>query len=125
MGAYEKISAQQGQKGTSKWMIGEQLKDILRREPDLAHLVEEDLETLSLDGCAEAMRRKADELHKETGGRCVCIPPDVAEAVIRKYFGLPEAGAPAPVPAAIPQQTQEPAANPQQGGSFIDLDAFF
>lgn len=120
MGAYEKISAQQGQKGTSKWMIGEQLKDILRREPDLAPLIEEDLETLSLDGCADAMRRKADELHKELGGRCVCIPPDVAEAVIRKYFGLPDAGEdvqaaePAPAPA-----TSDPVE------AFLELEAFF
>ena len=121
MGAFEKISAQQGQKGTSKWMIGDQLKDILRREPELAYLVEEDLETLSLDGCAEAMRRKADELRKElVSGRCVCIPPDVAEGVIRKYFGLPDAGEdvkaaePAPAPA-----TSDPVA------AFLDLEAFF
>lgn len=120
MGVFEKITATRGQKGTQKWMIGEQLMEILRREPDLIPLVEEDLETLNLDGCEKAMKAKADEMHKTVKGNCVCITPDVAESVIRKYFGLPEAGEdvqaaePAPAPA-----TSDPVE------AFLELEAFF
>lgn len=87
------INAQQ--KGTSQcsdiWMVGEQLKEICGKEPESAQRVAEDLEggALTLKGCAGKIREKADEEHKKSRGNCVCIPPQVAEGIIRKYFGLP------------------------------------
>lgn len=84
---------QQGKENTPEWMIGQQLKDICRREPESAKLVEQDLMgALTLEGCAKKLKAKADELHKAQKGNCVCITPDVAEAVIREYFGLPAQG---------------------------------
>lgn len=42
----DKITAQQSQykKGSAPWCVGEQLKDILRVQPDAAELVAQDLE---------------------------------------------------------------------------------
>lgn len=51
--ALEKIAAQQPNERTPVWMVGEQLKDILRREPHLAELVAQDLDVkeMSLAEC--------------------------------------------------------------------------
>ena len=46
--AMAKIEKQQPKERTAVWMVGEQLKDILRREPHLAELVEQDLEQEAL-----------------------------------------------------------------------------
>ncbi len=80
---------QKGKENTPAWMIGEQLKEICRKEPESARLVEQDLMgALTLAGCANKLKAKADELHRAQKGDCVCIPPQVAEGVIREYFGL-------------------------------------
>lgn len=49
----DKITAQQNQhkKGSAPWCVGEQLKDILRAQPEAAELVAQDLEQKSLDQC--------------------------------------------------------------------------
>lgn len=84
---------QKGQENTPAWMIGEQLKEICQREPESARLVEQNLiGALTLAGCADKLKAKADELHKAQKGNCVCITPEVAEAVIREYFGLASRG---------------------------------
>lgn len=76
------------------WMVGEQLKEICENEPECAKLVVQDLEggALTLKACAGKIKEKADEEHKKSHGTCVCIPPRVAEGIIREYFGLPEKG---------------------------------
>lgn len=97
------IEAQQkGKENTPEWMIGQQLREICEKEPECARLVVEDLEgsALSLAGCADKLKAKVDELHKTQKGSCVCIPPQVAEGVIREYFGLPERDQSAPEKAA-------------------------
>ena len=90
MNVFEKIEAQQkGKENTAPWMVGEQLKDICRREPKAAELVEKDLDVkeMSIAECEKKIRAWADA-HKK--GSCAVVPPNVAEGIIRKFYGLPE-----------------------------------
>lgn len=91
MTCMEKISAAQaGLENTDAYMVGQQLKDICR-DPACAELVAADLEnpTMGLKSCAAKINAWADEQHKKNKGRCVCVPPDVAEKIIREFYGLP------------------------------------
>lgn len=96
-----KIEAQQkGKEGMPEFGIGEQLKDIARAEPASAELIDQDLdkEGMGLEDVAEEFEDYADEMHKKKKGSCICITPQVAEDLIRKFYGLPEREAdPAPV----------------------------
>ena len=111
MTVFEKIEAQQkGKENTAAWMVGEQLKDICRRDPHCAELVLQDLENpkLSIDKVERQIKAYADK--QKRSGSCVCVPPNVAEGIIRKAYGLPEAGA-----------APEPSAPALQSMSFVDL----
>ena len=114
MSAIEKIRAQQaGKESTDVWMVGHQLKDILREDPSLEEILDTDLdvEEMSLTHCAGKIKEYADELHRKQKGSCVCVTPDVAEGIIRKFYGLPDAVGtdpePAPAPAAPPVVEEE------------------
>lgn len=95
MKAIEMIEAQQkGKEGTQAFMVGQQLKDICRRDPHCAELVAEDLSNvaMSLENAAGKIKAHADELNRQQKGNFVCITPDVAENIIREFYGLPSAG---------------------------------
>lgn len=95
----KKIEAQQKDKeNTAAWMVGEQLKDICRGDPHCANIVEEDLnsEAMSLEKAAAALQKYANENHGKA--RCFCITPKVADQILRKFYGLPDA---APVEPAL------------------------
>lgn len=87
--ALEKITAQQPKERTPVWMVGEQLKDMLRAEPHLAELVAQDLDVpeLSLAQCEKKIKAFADA-HKKGGFSCVI--PSEAERIIREFYGLPD-----------------------------------
>lgn len=89
--ALEKIAAQQPKERTAVWMVGEQLKDLLRAEPHLAELVAQDLERegMGLAACEKKLKAYADG-HKS--GNFACVTPAVAEDIIRKFYGLPAVG---------------------------------
>ncbi len=110
--ALEKITSQQPQTECAVWMVGEQLKDIIRAEPGLAEIVLRDLdvEAMSLTNCEKKIKEWADG-HKT--GNVAVVTPVRAETIIRAFYGLPERGA--------------PAARPDGGsaGPFVDLAAFF
>lgn len=94
MTAFEKIEAQQkGKENTSVWMVAEQLKDICRSDPHCAEIVAQDLENkeMSIEKAERQLKAYADK-QKRTGN-CVCVPPNVAEKIIREFYGLPEPGA--------------------------------
>ena len=86
--ALEKISAQQPKERTPVWMVGEQLKDILRAEPSLAELVAQDLDVkeMSIAECEKKIKAFADQ-HKT--GSFSCVIPSEAERIIREFYGLP------------------------------------
>lgn len=106
--ALDKITAQQPKERTPVWMVGEQLKDMLRAEPELAEIVAQDLDVkeMALAECEKKIKAFADK-HKT--GNFACVIPAEAERIIREFYGLPEAGQ-ASVPAA---------------GVDIDLEDFF
>ncbi len=107
MTAFEKISAQQGKDGTSVWMVGEQLKDIIRDCPGWQEIVEQDLEQkdMSLAECEKKIKDYADKHRK---GNFACVVPSVAEKIIRDFYGMTD-------------ESRGTAA----GGKVIDLADFF
>lgn len=123
MDVFEMIAAQQkGKENTAPWMVGEQLKDICRREPIAAELVEKDLavKEMSLVECEKKIKAWADG-HKK--GSCAVVPPNVAEGIIRKFYGIPEAkGGPSQSPAAtaLPDAGRAKSTS----GEIIDITSF-
>lgn len=110
MTVFEKIEElQKGKENTAPWMVGEQLKDICRREPRCETIVLEDLENpdMSLEKCEKKIKAWADE--QKRNGNCVCVPPNVAEGIIRKFYGLGE---------AAPEESAEMT----QTGGILDLE---
>ena len=124
MTVFEKIEAQQkGRENTDVWMVGEQLKDICRNDPSCATIVAEDLENkaMSIEAAAKKIKEYADEQKRKQKGNCVCVPPNVAEGIIREFYGLPTAGnsaANGETPMLEPVQASDIA------GGFLDLDSF-
>lgn len=114
MTVFEMIEAQQqGKENTAPWMVGEQLKDICRADPACAAIVAEDLQQkeMSLEACERKIKAWADKQKKT--GNCVCVPPNVAEKIIRDFYGLPEA----------PQEVAvSPAADSTGSGGMLDLE---
>lgn len=111
MTVFEMIEAQQkGKENTDPWMVGEQLKDICRQDPHCAEIVAQDLEnpSMSLTECEKKIKAAADEIQKKNKKKCVCITPNVAEQIIREFYGLPEAQkAPATAPVPTPEPESE------------------
>ncbi len=108
----EMIEAQRkGHENSPVWMVGQQLLDIAAREPKSLELLKSDLavKEMSLAEAEKKINAWADK-HKE--GSCVCVPPHVAEEILREFYGLPK-------PSEAPEDT-EPAE-----GEYIDLDSFF
>ena len=118
MTVFEKIEAQQkGLEGTDSYMAGQQLKEICRREPECAQLVLTDLDNpdMSLKAAAGKIKAWADAKQKETKAKCVCVPPDVAEGILRKFYGLPDA----------PDAGQSQPEPVTEAAPILDLASFF
>ena len=118
MTVFEKIEAQQkGLEGTDAYMAGQQLKEICRREPECAQLVLADLENpdMSLKAAAEEIEAWADAKYEENKTKCVCVPPDVAEGILRKFYGLPDA----------PEDGQRQPEPVTEATPILDLASFF
>ena len=69
-------------------MVGHQLMDLLKMQPEAAGFVLHDLQGkgMGIADCEQRIKAWADE-HKK-GGSCVCVPPDTAEQIIRKFYGI-------------------------------------
>lgn len=91
MNVFDKIAAQQGTERTAVWMVGEQLKDIIRDDPRLQELVEKDLDVtaMSLTECEKKIKAYADD-HR--AGNFACVSPIEAEQIIRNFYGLGQPG---------------------------------
>ncbi len=102
---------------TAPWMVGEQLKDMIRREPGAAELILTDLTAggMSLQKAEAKIKAYADK-HKT--GNFACVTPAEAEDILREYFGLGKAGDPYQSPAAT--------ASPRgAAGEVVNLEDFF
>ena len=112
MTCLEKITAaQKGLEGTDAFMAGEQLKEICR-DTTCAELVAKDLDVkgMGLKDCAARIKAYADK-HRVKESNCVRVPPDVAEGIIREFYGLPV-------------REQEPTPQPARKSGFLDLEDF-
>lgn len=90
MDVFEMIEAQQkGKENTAPWMVGEQLKDICRREPHCAAIVAGDMSNpnMSIEACEKKIKAYADA--NKGKNECFGVAPNVAEGIIRKFYGLP------------------------------------
>lgn len=133
------ITAQQ--KGLDQYrpvfMVGEQLKDILRREPESAELLAQDLQKKGM-GLADAEKKikaRADEIHRNMKGGSACVPPWEAEDILRKFYGLPErtrgpgkeaaAASVGRLPRASGPRNDRTGETDAAGGKIIDLADFF
>ena len=57
--------------------------------------------------CAKKIKEEADRLQKENKGKCICIPPNVAEGIIKKFYGLPDEDEQADAKSEVTQQGTE------------------
>lgn len=107
------------------WCVGEQLKIIIREEPDSAELLARDLEVkeMSITMAEKKIREKADELHKSSKGKCVCVTPMQAEAVLRKFYGLKDRENLVPDDKVPEEGTDAPSG--ETGTDTINLEDFF
>lgn len=105
MTVFEKIEAQQKEKEESAaWMVGEQLKEICRTDPHCADIISADLDNkeMSIVAAERKIKAWADAKNKKGKGNCVCVPPNVAEGILRNFYGLPTADAVTPAEAVKP-----------------------
>lgn len=104
----DRITAQQNQhrKGSAPWCVGEQLKDILRAQPEAADLVAQDLDQKGM-GIADCEKKIAAFAKANIQGSVGFCGPADADRIIREFYGLPacreEPAAPA---AAAPAPTR-------------------
>lgn len=93
--ALRKIEEQQAKlkENTAPWMVGEQLKDICRNEPKSAELIAQDLAVPEMS-LVEAEKKIKAYSDKHKTGNFGCVPPNKAEEILRKFYGLDKAGAP-------------------------------
>lgn len=122
--AIRAIEAQQAEvkPRSPQWMVGEQLKDICRREPKSAELIAQDLKVADMSITAAEKKIKA-FADKHKTGNFSCVTPGEAEDILRKFYGLPkpEDGQAEPGPIPIPSPSPAP---PFAGGKVVDLMDF-
>lgn len=75
------------------WMVGEQLKDMIRGDEAAAALLLADLTQNKDMTLAAAEKKIAERAKKNKVGSCGCVTPAEAEDILREFFGLPARGA--------------------------------
>jgi hypothetical protein len=110
IGKIEEQQAAAGE-GTAPWMVGDQLKDICRDSAADAELIFTDLNhaEMSIVEAEKKIKAYADA-HKKGGFSCV--PPKIAEKILREFYGLPDRSA------------EQAASTPDTCGTMIDLAEF-
>lgn len=82
---------------SAPWMVGEQLKDICRREPKSAELIYQDLqnEAMSIVEAEKKIKAFAD---KNKTGNFACVTPAESDRILREFYGLGKEESPVPSP---------------------------
>lgn len=96
-----------------QWMVGEQLKEICRREPASAELIAQDLENEKMS-ITEAERQIKAFADKHKTGSFSCVTPMEADRILREFYGLPTRGSETAAPAA-----------PEGGAKILKLADFW
>lgn len=75
------------QERSPQWMVGEQLKDICRREPASAAILLDDLrqDAMSITEAEKQIKTYADE-HQTN--HFACVTPIEADEILRNFYGL-------------------------------------
>ena len=92
------IEGQQPKERSAVWMVGEQLKDMVRGNESTAEILLTDLRENKEMTLAAAEKKIAERAKTTKVGNCGCVTPAEAEDILREFFGLPERGT-----AAAPQ----------------------
>ena len=102
---------QKGHKDDDVFMVGEQLKDMVRQDPIGIELLKRDLvmEGMCLKDAAKALRDFADKNHGSS--KCFVITPVKAESILREFYGLSDRGS-----ARMPSKSVQ--------SNFLDLESF-
>lgn len=108
------IAAQQPKTRSAIWMVGEQLKDMVRAEPGIAPLLLADLAGKGM-GLADAEQQIAAAKKNKVGNVGVVTPAE-AEDILRSFYGLPPRGA-----AQEPERDEAKFTAPE---GMLDLSAF-
>ena len=85
----EKISEQQrGLENSPAFYVGEQLKEICKSSEKIAEIVLQDLENpdMSISNAENQIKKYADSQHGSA--KSFCVPPNVAENIIKKFYGV-------------------------------------
>lgn len=109
------IEGQQPKERSAAWMVGEQLKDMVRAEPGIAPLLLADLAGKGM-GLADAEKQIAAKARENKVGNCGVVTPAEAEDILRSFYGLPPRGA-----AQEPERDEAKFAPPE---GMLDLSAF-
>ena len=112
--AIQRIEEQQAKlkEGSAAWCVGEQLKEICRREEKSAELIAQDLTNaeMSLEKAERKIKAWAD---KHRTGNFAFVSAAAAEEILRKFYGLGAAA-----------EEVKTAAEPPAAASFVDLADF-
>lgn len=78
---------QRGKENTAPYYVGEQLKDIIRNNPQSAEIVGQDLkiEEMNIVKCEKKIKKYADEHRKNN---FACVTPQQAEKIICEFYGI-------------------------------------
>lgn len=86
------IEAQQPKEHSTVWMVGEQLKDMIREDEAAAELLLADLKNNKDMTLAAAEKKIAERAKKNKIGNSGCVSPAEAEDILREFFSLPARG---------------------------------
>lgn len=116
----ELISAQtKGHEKTAVECVGRQLLDIARHEPASAELLVKDLEVSGM-GIADAEKKIKEAANKNRKDNCGFVGWEEADAILRKFYGLPARPEEGEGEVAPTEETDSPA-----DSGTIDLADFF
>lgn len=109
-----------------QWMVGEQLKDICRREPGNAELIAQDLEneSMSITKAEKKIKAFAD---KNKTGSFSCVTPVESDRILREFYGLPAADVAASGAIQEPAPDRPPQVGPRlptRADGIIPLEDF-
>ena len=87
MNVFEKIESQQPKERNAVWMVGEQLKDMIKGDPRAQEIVSQDLDVKEMS-LAECEKKIAERASKNKIGNVGCVTPAEAEEIIRTFYGI-------------------------------------
>ncbi|MEG2769320.1 MAG: hypothetical protein RR902_00715 [Oscillospiraceae bacterium] len=71
-------------------MVGEQIKEIAGKNENIAKVICEDIEQ-NEKAIIECEKKISDFARNHKTGNSACVPPKVAEGIIKEHFGIAEA----------------------------------